>query len=87
VLEAAYRSHIAAVRGARAGTAFERARCAWASSHGLEPDDGAYLVELSTRPLTLKQIGEGLAVCSQSREMVLRTIGRLVSRGFVREVR
>jgi hypothetical protein len=66
--------------------AFEGARSEWARSHGLEPDDGAYLVELSARALTLKQLGEALAVCSQSREMVLLTIRRLVARGFVRQV-
>jgi hypothetical protein len=61
-------------------------RAAWARVHGLEPDDGAYLVELSFRPLTINQLGEALAIYSQTREMVSETVDRLVVGGFLRVV-
>ncbi len=58
-------------------------RSVWASCHGLEPDDGAYLSELSVGALTIRQLGEALAVCGQSREMITSTVNRLASKGFL----
>jgi len=79
-MEVKYRGEIARASGR---CLFEAARAGWATAHGLEPDDGAYLVELVERPLTLSQLSEALAICSQTREMVVLTMERLVSRGYV----
>lgn len=81
--EAAYRSGVARARGPDRRALFESERSQWALAHRLEPDDGVYLVELVLRPLTLAQLGEGLAICSQTRDMVKRAVERLVERGYV----
>jgi len=84
--EAAYRSHVASASGSTRRKAFERARSEWALCHGLEPDDGAYLGELRVAALTVKELGEALAVCGQTGEMVSSTVGRLLSRGFIERI-
>jgi hypothetical protein len=84
--EFGYRSRIIGARGSGGSsgrTAFEGARVEWAHLHGLEPDDGAYLGELAAGAATLNQLGEAMAICGQSREAVMNTMERLVSRGFV----
>jgi len=85
-IEAAYRSRVDVTRGPTRRTEFESARSEWASSHGLEPDDGVYLAELRGGALTLKQLGEELAVCGQKRDMISAVLLRLVSRGLVERV-
>jgi hypothetical protein len=60
------------------------ASASWAHTHGLEPADGPYLVELSARPLTLKQLGEALAIHGQSRQMIGEAVERLILTGFLR---
>lgn len=55
----------------------------WAYCHGLEPLDGEYLRELRRRPLTLSQIGEGLAILGQTRQMVEGAVHRLRALGLV----
>lgn len=85
-MEAAYRSQVDVTRGPTRRTAFESARSEWASSHGLEPDDGVYLVELREGSLTLNELGEQLAVCGQKREMISTVLLRLVSHGLVERV-
>lgn len=81
--EAAYRSHVAGASGPSRREAFESARAQWALRHGLEPDDGAYLGELRIIALTIKELGEALAICGQTREMVSDTVRRLLARGFL----
>ena len=61
-------------------------RSEWAYSHGLEPFDGTYLQELCARPLTLRQLGEALAIFGQTTEMVEVAVGRLQLLGFVQPV-
>ena len=86
--EAAYRSHIALARGRGPSPRLElkSARAYWALAHDLEPDDGPYLSEVGERALTLKQLGEALAICGQSREMVGAVVARLSARGFLEPV-
>lgn len=84
--EAAYRAHVRVTRGSTRRLAFDGARAEWAQAHGLEPDDGVYLSELSSGSLTLEQLGEGLAVCSQTREMISAALVRLISGGFVEQL-
>ena len=80
--EAAYSSRVSS-GGTTLHLSQSAARFAWASTHRLEPDDGAYLFELSFRPLTMNQLGEAVATYSQTREMVATTVQRLVVRGYV----
>ena len=81
--EAAYRHTVSPIgerifRDVDAG-----ANAAWADACGLHPGDGRYLVELAHRPLTLRQLGEALAVHSQTVEMIGATVERLVLTGFL----
>jgi len=80
--EAAYRSHVAA-KGPIQRKALHSAQSEWALAHGLEPSDGAYLTELRIAALTLEELGEALAICGQTQQMVAETVDRLVERGFV----
>lgn len=58
-------------------------RAQWAYAHGLEPLDGVYLSELSRRPLTVGQLGEALAILSQTSQMVQQAVVKLGSLGLV----
>lgn len=82
---AAYRASLRAVR--RSGRpAFERAQAEWARQHGLETDDGLYLAELAREQLNLARLGEALAFCGQSRQVMMTVVRRLIARGFVEQV-
>jgi hypothetical protein len=70
-------------RGWKRRPDFESGREQWARAHGLEPRDGAYLVELASGAHTLRELGEGMAIFSQSHQMVVQTLTRLVSLGVV----
>lgn len=80
-----YRSAVARARGRGPSprAEFEAARSEWAHAHGLEPDDGAYLGELRARALSLNELGEGLAICGQTREMISVTTARLREGGLL----
>jgi len=82
-VEADYMSAMAVARGKGGRGAFENARVDWASRHALEADHGFYLVEIRREPITISALGEALAVCSQSREDILRCVERLVEVGLV----
>ena len=72
--------------GARGGNRrqlYETAREHWAWCHGTKPDDGPYLLEIAGGT-TRRQLGEALAICSQSVEMVASAVTRLHSLGLVR---
>ncbi len=60
-------------------------RAQWAYAHGLDPLDGAYLYELSRRPLTVGQLGEALAILSQTSQMVEQAVVKLGSLGLVEQ--
>lgn len=83
---AAYRSNIAAAGTAGGRGAFEAARAAWAELFELRPDDGMYLSEVANKSLTLAELGEALAVCSQSRDDVAKCVQRLFHAGLVTPV-
>jgi len=82
--EKAYRSTIVASRERPGRAAFDEARTAWATSHGLHPDDGAYLGELRTAcPVQLSALVESMRVCGKNRDDAVAALGRLVDGGFV----
>lgn len=79
---AAYRQHIVGA-GGRGHGAFAEASTSWATRFALLPDDGIYLSEIAERPLTVSQLGEALAICSQSTSDVKRCLERLLGAGLV----
>jgi hypothetical protein len=66
--------------------AFEEAVASWAGNRGLEPRDGAYFVEFAGGATSLRELGEGLAICGESRETVISTVTRLSDRGMITAV-
>lgn len=80
---AAYRSQVSAADGPLAHREHVDERMSWALGHGLEPDDGVYLLELASRPLTIGQLGEALAIHSRTRQMIVLAVERLLGHGFV----
>lgn len=80
---AAYLSSIAAVASPRGRGAFQAACSAWAELFELRPEDGMYLAEVHSKSLTLAELGEALAICSQSRDDVSRCVHRLFQAGLV----
>jgi hypothetical protein len=80
---AAYRSTIAATREPTGRGAFEAACAAWAELFELQPEDGMYLNEVSAKSLTLAELGDALAICSQSRDDVTRCVQRLFRAGLI----
>jgi hypothetical protein len=80
---AAYRSAISATRGSDRRGAFHAACISWAALFELRPEDGMYLAEVAAKSVTLAELGEALAICSQSRDDVLRCVRRLFDAGLV----
>ena len=79
----ALRPNPASAKAVDGGERLDSERAQWAYAHGLQPLDGAYLSELERRPLTLRQLGEALAILSQTSHMVKRTMLELQSLGLV----
>jgi hypothetical protein len=79
---AAYRESIGDAGGGRHG-AFADASTSWATRFELMPDDGIYLSEIANGSLTVSQLGEALAICSQSQADVKRCLERLLGAGLV----
>lgn len=80
-----YRGHVRLARGRDRRRVFDTVRAHWASSLGLEPDDGAYLVQLATGSSSFRELGEALAICGQSTDHVTSTITRLLTIGIVKQ--
>lgn len=78
-------AYVTALDGSWDRLSSERAQ--WAYAHGLQPVDGAYLRELSRRPLTLTQLGEALAVFSQTTQMVALAMEQLHGLGLIEAVK
>jgi hypothetical protein len=83
LLADAYRKGLVDAGSRRDHGAFASASASWAAKFELHPDDGMYLTEIGERPLTLSQLGEALAVCSQSQEDIKRCLVRLLGVGLV----
>lgn len=85
-IAAAYRADVAASRGPSVHRPFEHARATWAERFGLALDDGLYLIEIDDQPCTLRQLDESLAICGQSRGVILDSVRRLLRVGLLRLV-
>ncbi len=82
--EAAYRSQIVASRSEEGGrTSYDAARTAWATAHGIQPDDGLYLGELATGPKTLQQLAEALETCGKSRDDARPAVERIFDANLI----
>ena len=81
--EASYRSGIVASRAQPGRASFDAARSAWATSLGLEPDDGAYLGELRLCAVKLSKVVAALMVCGKRQVDATAAMGRLLDAGLV----
>src|SRR3989304_5770694 len=81
--EAAYRATIVAARSQEGRASYDAARTAWATSHGIEADDGLYLCELSSGPKTLQQLAEALETCGKTRDDARPALGRIFDAGLI----
>lgn len=80
---AAYRKGIVEAGADRDHGAFATACKSWAARFELQPDDGMYLSEISERPLTLAELRDALAICSQSPDNIKKCLERLLGAGLV----
>lgn len=86
-VELAYRETIVAARSDTTGRdSFDAARARWAQQNGLQPDDGLYLGEVASAPVSLPRLVEALETCGKSKPDAVAAIGRLVDAGFVATV-
>jgi hypothetical protein len=76
-VEAAYRQQIVASRAEPGRASFDAARAAWAHTHGLLADDGLYLAEIASGPITLPQLVNALETCGKSRLDAIAALERL----------
>jgi len=81
--EAAYREQIVLSRNEAGRASYDAARTAWASAHGLLVDDGLYLAEVASKPVTLVQIIASLETCGKTKLDAITAIGRLVDAGLI----
>ena len=66
--------------------AFDAARGAWATSLGLQPDDGVYLGQLRAGSASLRELVAALLDCGMKRADALAALGRLVDAGLIAAV-
>jgi len=78
VIQAEFIRAVVAARGIGGQPAFEAARREWAARHALHIDHAMYLSEVRREPISLTGLGEALAICSQSRDDVIRCMEHLV---------
>lgn len=81
--EETYRSSVVASRALEGRASYDAARIAWAEPLGIEPDDGVYLCEISTKPIRLGDLVEALASCDKTRKEAVDALGRLFDAGLV----
>lgn len=82
-VELAYRATIVASREQAGRGSFDSARALWAKSNNLQPDDGLYLAEVRSGPVTLQQIIEALETCGKTRRDAIAAMERLVDAGMI----
>lgn len=80
---AAYRDSMVAARSVEGRASFDAAQKAWAQTHGLGVDDGLYLAELASRPLTLREIIAALDTCGKTRADAIAALERLADAGML----
>src|SRR5438132_1508215 len=76
--ELAYRSTIVESRSTEGRKSFDAAREAWAKGLGIQPDDGLYLGEVRTGPVTLEHIVESIESCGKTKKDAFAAIERLI---------
>lgn len=81
--EREYRETIVSARDQPGRVAFDSARAAWAKTHGLNADDGLYLVELADGVATLAQLVAALESCGKSKVDALASLDRLADAGLI----
>lgn len=84
--EASYRSGIVASRHEEGRASYDAARRAWATTFRLEPDDGLYLGEVRSGPVSVAEMVESLDSCGKTHRDALAALERLLDRGLVTPV-
>ena len=75
--ELAYRTEIVASRAREGRASYDSARAAWATAHGIEPDDGLYLGELTGKPKNVQEVATAVESCGKSRHDALSAMERM----------
>jgi hypothetical protein len=78
-----YLSTIIASRTAEGRASYDAARASWATEFRIQPDDGLYLAEIRTGPVTLGQLVDALETCGKTRKDAIAAVERLVDAGLV----
>lgn len=81
--EALYRSTIVASRASGGRASYDSAREEWASAMGVQPDDGAYLVEVSAGPCGIEDLAKALESSGKKRADAFGALGRLFDAGLI----
>ncbi len=84
--EAEYRTRIVASREEAGRASYDAARAAWALAYALQPDDGLYLGEVRSGPMTLGEMVESLESCGKTHRDALSALERLLDRGLITAV-
>ena len=84
--EAEYRSRIVASRDEVGRASYDAARTAWATAYSLQPDDGLYLGEVKSGPISLGEMVESLDSCGKTHRDALVALERLLDRGLITAV-
>lgn len=80
--ETAYRESIVNSREQSGRASFDAARAEWATSWKLHSEDGLYLSEMASGPVTMPQLLTAMADSGQTRKDVLDALGRLDDAGM-----
>jgi hypothetical protein len=80
--EAAYRYAVEKKKAFDARGGSESGRAAWARTFGIEPDDGAFLKTVLSKPLNFDGM-LGAVAGGKSRQDVLAAVGRLIQAGLI----
>jgi hypothetical protein len=78
-----YLSDIVAARAEAGRSSFDAARAAWAAQFQIEPDDGLYLAELASSPMTLERMVAALETCGKTKKDASESMGRLFDTGLI----
>ena len=83
--ETLWRTRLAEVQSA-GRAAFDASLASWATEFKVQPDDAAYVSELSSSPLRLEDVARAIADTGASREDAKKALERLFEAGLVEPV-
>ncbi len=81
--EVSYQQSVTAARTIEGRASFDAALTAWAAPLALRVDDGSYLSELASGPISLKELIDAFDGCGRPQEETKEAIERLMAAGLV----